>query len=61
MKFVKKRYPNISDIFALKLLGRKKRARLTFSQKLTLLDNLRERIKPIVRARYMRKQQKNVS
>jgi len=48
-------YPDISDILARKAEGRKKRAALSFAEKLALLDALRARVQPIIRAREMRK------
>jgi hypothetical protein len=52
-----KKYPDISDILALKAEGRKELAALSFAEKLDILDALRERVEPIRRAREMRKQQ----
>ena len=49
-------YPDMSGILARKAEGRRQRAGLSFAQKLDLLDALRERVAPIVRAREMRKQ-----
>jgi hypothetical protein len=51
------RYPDISDILARKAEGRRRRAALSFAEKLDLLDALRERLAPIVRAREKRKRQ----
>lgn len=48
-------YPDISDILARKAEGRRQRAALSFAEKLDLLDALRERVAPIVRARELRK------
>ena len=48
-------YPDISDILALKASARRERARLSFGEKLEILERLRERIAPIVQARQMRR------
>lgn len=50
-------YPDISDILAIKAKGRVQRAALSFAEKLAILDDLRQRIEPIVRARKFRMQQ----
>jgi hypothetical protein len=50
------RYPDISGILARKARGRRERAALSFAEKLDLLEALRERVAPIIRAREMRKQ-----
>lgn len=44
-------YPDRSAIFAQKAAGRRRRAALTFAEKLVLLEALKERSEPIVRAR----------
>jgi hypothetical protein len=49
------RFPDITDIFARKAHGRQERARLSFGEKLDILDKLREQVAPIVRARQMRR------
>jgi hypothetical protein len=54
-------YPDISDILANKAAGRRQRAALSFAEKLAILDALKERMEPIVRAREFRRQQKNKS
>lgn len=46
-----KHYPDNSAIYALKAEGRKQRAALTFAAKLDALDDLRQRVEPIIRAR----------
>lgn len=46
-----KYYPDNSAIFALKAEGRLQRAAATFAEKLAALDNLRERVQPIIHAR----------
>jgi hypothetical protein len=48
---MKETYPDISEILAQKAEGRRERARLRFEEKLAVVDALRERIAPIVRAR----------
>lgn len=50
-----KQYPDNSEILARKAQGRRERARLTFAQKLAVLDALRERVAPITRARQARR------
>jgi hypothetical protein len=49
------RFPDITDILARKARGRQERARLSFGEKLDILDRMRERVAPIVRARQMRR------
>ena len=44
-------YPDISDILARKARGRRQLAALSFGEKLSILDALRERVEPIRRAR----------
>lgn len=48
------RYPDIGDIIARKAKGRLERARLSFGEKLDVLDMLREDVAPIVQARRAR-------
>ena len=55
MARINKEYPDISDILALKLAGRRQRAALSFSEKLDIVDALRERVQPIVAARETRR------
>ncbi len=50
-----KQYPDNSELFARKAEGRRERARLTFAEKLSAMDALRERVAPIVRAREARR------
>ena len=52
------KYPDISDILAKKASGRRQRAALSFSEKLDILDALRERVQPIVQARKIREEQR---
>lgn len=52
-----RRYPDNSEIFARKAEGRRALAKLSFGEKLAMLDRLRERVQPIVRAREARKQE----
>jgi hypothetical protein len=56
MSDVRSQYPDVSDILARKAEGRRARATLTFADKLAILDAMRERVAPIVRAREMRRQ-----
>ena len=53
---VDKQYPDNSEIFARKAAGRRERASATFAEKLAAMDELKERVAPIVRAREARKQ-----
>lgn len=55
MSGTRERYPDNSEIFALKAEGRRERARATFAEKLTAMDDLRKRVAPIVRAREARR------
>jgi hypothetical protein len=48
-------YPDNSEILARKAAGRKDLARATFAQKLAILEQLRERVAPIVRGREARR------
>jgi hypothetical protein len=50
----RQRYPDIGDIVARKAKGRRERARLSFDEKLELLDKLRDDVAPIVQARRAR-------
>jgi len=56
MKNRRSQYPDISDILAQKALGRRKRAALSFAEKLDIVDALRERVRPIVEARKAREE-----
>jgi hypothetical protein len=47
-------YPDNSEILARKSEGRRENARATFAQKLAILERLKERVAPIVRAREAR-------
>lgn len=58
MKDSASQYPDITDILAAKAAGRRQRAKLSFAEKLRIVDALRERVKPIVEARKFRKKQK---
>jgi hypothetical protein len=58
MKERRPQYPDISDILAHKAAGRRQRAALTFAEKLDILDALKERVRPIIQARELRRQQK---
>lgn len=48
-------YPDISAILARKASGRRNNASLSFVEKLEMLDALRSRVEPIIRAREIRK------
>jgi hypothetical protein len=54
MASMRKEYPDISDILALKSSGRRRRAALSFAEKLDVLDALKERVRPFVAARQAR-------
>ena len=47
-------YPDISDILARKKEGRVHLSRLSFGEKITLVEALRERLAPLKRARERR-------
>ena len=49
-----KQYPDIADILARKTGGRRERARLSFGEKLEILDRLRDDVAPMVAAREAR-------
>jgi len=49
-----RRYPDISAIIADKAAGRRRRAKLSFAEKLAIVDDLRKRVKPIIQAREIR-------
>ncbi len=49
------RYPDLTEILARKASARRQRASLSFAEKLDILDALRARVEPIVRAREVRK------
>jgi len=57
MSNARSHYPDVSGILARKAEGRRQRAALRFAEKLAILDELRERVAPIVRARELRKKQ----
>jgi hypothetical protein len=52
------KYPDISDILARKALGRRQSAALEFAEKLIMLDALKARVEPLVRAREIRRRQR---
>ncbi len=54
MSDARSHYPDISDILARKAAGRRQQAALSFSEKLAMLDTLREGVEPIVAARKSR-------
>ncbi len=47
-------YPDVSDILARKRQGRRQLSRLSFGQKIALVEALRERLAPLKRARERR-------
>ena len=47
-------YPDISDILARKAEGRRNRSKLSFGQKIALVEALRERLAPLKQAREKR-------
>jgi len=50
-----RQYPDNSEILARKAEGRRQNARATFAEKIAILERLRERVAPIVRAREARR------
>jgi hypothetical protein len=54
-------YPDISAILADKIAGRRERAALSFAEKLAIIDDLKERIAPIIQARELRKMKRQQS
>lgn len=52
-------YPDIADILAQKARGRVELARLSFSDKLDVVEKLREQVAPIVRTRQLRRLQES--
>ncbi len=50
-------YPGISDILARKAEGRKRLAALSFGQKIAMLEEMRARVAPFIRARNKRRLQ----
>ena len=48
-------YPDISDILVRKKAGRRNLARLSFGEKIALVEELRERLAPFKRARESRR------
>jgi len=55
MRRARSQFPDISPILAQKAEGRRQQAALSFAQKLAIMDEMKERIAPIVRARERRK------
>ena len=52
---MKGKYPDNSDIYALKAGGRRRRAAISFAEKLDAVDRLKAHIEPMVHARGQRK------
>ncbi len=48
-------YPDVSDILARKAAGRRDLARRSFSEKIAAMEQLRERVDPLKRAREARR------
>lgn len=57
MRRRRSQFPDISPILAQKAEGRRQQAALSFAQKLAIMDEMKERVAPIVRARELRKRQ----
>lgn len=57
MKSRASQYSDISAIPANKAAGRRQRAALSFAEKLAIVDELKEWVAPIIRAREFRRQQ----
>lgn len=56
MRKRRSQFPDVSSILARKAEGRRQQAALSFAQKLAIMDEMKERVAPIVRARELRKQ-----
>jgi hypothetical protein len=54
-------YPDISDILARKAAGQRQRSGLSFAEKLDILDSLKERVRPLVQARKVRRARESQS
>jgi hypothetical protein len=52
-------FPDISDILARKAEGRRKNARLSFGEKIAMMEALRERLEPFKRLREARQAKRN--
>jgi hypothetical protein len=52
-------YPDISTILARKTAGHRQQAALSFAERLAILDEMTERVVPIVQARELRKLRKS--
>jgi hypothetical protein len=48
-------FPDISSILKNKAAGRQQRAALSFAEKLAIVDDLKERVAPIIQARELRR------
>lgn len=55
MRRRRSQFPDISPILAQKAEGRRQQAALSFAQKLVIMDEMKERVAPLVRARELRK------
>ena len=58
MKKCRSQFPDITSILAQKAAGRRERAALSFAEKLIIMDEMKERVAPIVHARELRKRQR---
>jgi hypothetical protein len=61
MKRRRSQFPDISPILAQKAEGRRRQAALSFAEKLVIMDEMKERVAPIVRARKLRGRQRSRS
>jgi hypothetical protein len=50
-------YPDLSDIYARKAEARRARARLSFGEKIALMEALRERMAPFKKLREVRREE----
>jgi hypothetical protein len=59
MSNARREYPDNTEIFTRKAAGRRQRAAASFAEKLAALDDLRDRVAPIVRAREARRNRRS--
>ncbi len=55
-----RRYPDISDLLALKEEGRRVRSKLSLGEKIKRMEALRERLRPLKEAREARRGKRSV-
>jgi hypothetical protein len=55
------KYANIWAIIARKIAGRRQQATLSFAEKLAIMDEMKERVAPIIHARELRKSRRRQS